>query len=698
MSQPSNPRCAACVLVAMWFALPPAAAQDRDDVQRIESRMIHVRAQPRREWSTFPETPEAVRGEWTFLASPNSQEYALQLRQQDVKQSWKVLLNDRMLGELTRDENDMRVYYAVPPGWLVDGQNRLVVTAADGAPTDDIRVGNIALWPCSVKQVTAESELSVEVRDADSGDPLPCRITVIDASGALPTFGTSTNGVMAVRPGIVYTARGAARLSLPAGQYTVYAGRGFEYSLARREVQLEPGAGAHVALRIRREVPTPGYAACDTHVHTRTHSGHGDATVFERMLTLAGEGIELPIATDHNVHIDHEPFAVEAGVREYFTPVIGNEVTTRTGHFNVFPVARGARVPNARLDRWEDIFEEIFGTPDVKVVILNHARDLHSGTRPFGPRLFNDAAGVQLEHWPLRFNAMEVLNSSATQNDVMQLTRDWMALLNRGYRVTPVGSSDSHDVARHFVGQGRTYIRCRDDDPAHLSVEEAVVSFVQGRVMVSYGLAVDLRVQGRYRSGEVVPRAGEMCELHLRVLGPHWIEADRIELFANGELIRREAFSAPASWEPGTGVKWEATWQMPWPAHDVHLVAVATGPGIEEPYWRTAKPYQPTSDAWTSRVFGLSGAIWIDSDRDGRRQSAYDYARRVWQATGSDLAAAGEALSKYDTAVAAQWADLYFQQHGGPTDALADALDSTAPHVREGVLRYWNAWRASRDE
>ena len=35
------------------------------------------------------------------------------------------------------------------------------------------------------------------------------------------------------------------------------------------------------------------------------------------------------------------------GVREFFTPVVGNEVTTpRMGHFNIFPIHAGAKVVN----------------------------------------------------------------------------------------------------------------------------------------------------------------------------------------------------------------------------------------------------------------------------------------------------------------------------------------------------------------
>src|SRR5947207_3110790 len=97
-------------------------------------------------------------------------------------------------------------------------------------------------------------------------------------------------------------------------------------------------------------------------------------------------------------------------VRRYFTPVIGNEVTTGLGHFNIFPVESGARIPDYKLKSWQAIFGEIERTAGVKIAILNHARDLHSGTRPFGPALFNAVVGENLDGWPIRFNGMEVVN------------------------------------------------------------------------------------------------------------------------------------------------------------------------------------------------------------------------------------------------------------------------------------------------
>ncbi len=63
-------------------------------------------------------------------------------------------------------------------------------------------------------------------------------------------------------------------------------------------------------------------------------------------------------------------------------------------------------VPDHRPSDWKTIFESIHAVPDAKVVILNHARDLHAGTCPFGPKLQNGATGENLEGWKLQANAM----------------------------------------------------------------------------------------------------------------------------------------------------------------------------------------------------------------------------------------------------------------------------------------------------
>jgi hypothetical protein len=686
-----NVPCFRPLLVVLALGLPRAVLGGE---QVLTPRLHHLRADGPAEWADFPRQAEGPALRLRFRARPNSGEWTLRLRQQDVKQTWKVRLNGKELGPLPPDENDMIVYLPVPAGTLVEGDNTLAVEQVGKVP-EDVRVGEATLIDRPRQQVLSEATVDVTVLDAGrpgESVPLPCRLTVLDAGGALASVGAASDEHLAVRPGVVYTGTGHARFGLPAGDYTVYAGRGFAYGIDSVRITVRPGDVIRKTLSVRREVPTPGYVSCDTHVHTLTYSGHGDATLAERMLTLAGEDVELPIATDHNCQVDYEAAAVKQGVRSYFTPVVGNEVTTAVGHFNVFPVRPFGRVPDYQLKDWPALFADIARTTGARAVILNHPRDLHSGFRPFGPERHLALTGENLDGWVLQADAVEVVNSGAQQTDVLRPVRDWIGLLNRGLFVTPVGSSDSHDVSRYIVGQGRTYIRCRDDRPGDIDVAEAVDHFLKGRVLVGCGLLADITVNDTYGPGDLVP-ALEKIKVGVRVLGPGWVTADRVELYANGVKVRE------ARIEDGRrpGVKWEGTWTLPRPREDAYLVAVATGPGVTSLYWPIAKPYQPTGPVVDRRVIGVTGAVWLDADGDGRRTSAYQYARRLVDAHGQRPAEVVPALADYDEAVAAQAAGL-LQARGVPANdpAIREAAAKAGPHVERAFRAFAEAWRESQ--
>src|SRR6185295_2459459 len=230
------------------------------------------------------------------------------------------------------------------------------------------------------------------------------------------------------------------------------------------------------------------------HIHTLTFSGHGDATLDERLLTIAGEGIELAVATDHNHHTDYSEAAARAQLQSQFTPVIGNEVTTPVGHFNAFPIRPGSAVPDYKSKDWPTLISGMRTTPGVKDITLNHPRDLHEKFIPFASTNLNPVSGESPRGLDFNVDAIEVITSAAMQSDIMQLYRDWFALLNYGYRVAGIGSSDSHDVSRFILGQGRTYVACRDDNPAQINVDEACESFRKGRVLASMGLLTQMTV------------------------------------------------------------------------------------------------------------------------------------------------------------------------------------------------------------
>lgn len=198
---------------------------------------------------------------------------------------------------------------------------------------------------------------------------------------------------------------------------------------------LEVGARLAVAdLRLAREVVPAGYVSMDTHVHTLTHSGHGDSTAEERAVTLAGEGIALPVATEHNRHADYAPAARATGTARCFTPVVGNEVTTPVGHFNAFPFRADSPPPAFDLKDRARLLGGIRATPDAKVVILNHPCDVHAGFRPTDPARFHPLSGESLDGQTWDFDGIEVITSGAAQADFMRPYRVWFALLNRGAR------------------------------------------------------------------------------------------------------------------------------------------------------------------------------------------------------------------------------------------------------------------------
>lgn len=614
-----------------------------------ETRIYHLRSGPTAEWDEFAGRSPHGRDLRTSIdhAGPSA-EATLYLRQEGVKQRWGVELNGTKLGSLPLQEEPLVAAFAVPAGVLKAGSNALAVLAP--AQADDVLVGVARLDPRPIAASLGDCALQVNVLEAGRG-AVPARITVIDdARGALAALRADPSPAVAFRPGVVYAGNGDATIRLPAGRYTVVAGRGFEYGIAKAAVVLEPGQRRSIALEIRREVITPRLVSCDPHVHTLTFSGHGDCTVEERMATIAGEGLELPVATEHNRHAGYREAAAKTGMNRWFTPVDGNEVTTPKAHWNVFPVPAGAPVPNAKLDG-DALLKALRATG--AVVVLNHPRSRHTNFVPFEAPGFDGAVG-DLSSVPPAFHAMELLNSGALRSDFMEVFRDWFALLNRGRRVVAVASSDSHDVSRFVVGQGRTYLACPDEDPADVDVALATKALLEGRAHPSLGLLATIRVAERHGTGDLASPLPEEFPVTVSVWGPSWTHVDRVELFANGVAIKSESQAGARI----GGEKLAFTWRIRRPAHDVHLVAVASGPYEPQLHWPMPRPYQPSSTAWTPRWVGATNPVWADADGDGRYSSPRATAERILAERGTEPAKLLAGLRDVDESVAIQAAAL----------------------------------------
>jgi hypothetical protein len=573
----------------------------------IETEPVRVGPDSPREWADEDSRPLAgPRYEKRFMASGNAEPRLLSIRQEGVKRTWGVFLNDRKLGTLVPDGNSLESLVDVPAGALRDGENILRIEPAK--EPDDIVIGPVAVIEAKRDEWLGGGTVAVAVTDAANGAPLPSRLTVTRPDGTLVALSGSPENEVAVRPGVVYTRQGKATLSLPAGEYVVHAGRGFEWGLARATVRVAPGSSQDLGLSLVREVDTGGWIAVDSHIHTLTHSGHGDATLRERILTIAGEGIELAIATEHNHHADYAPAAAAAGLDGEFATVTGNEVTTKQGHFNAFPIQPGAPVVNHLETDWAKLLPAIRATPGVRVITLNHPRDLHSGFVPLGEAEFDASTGIHRRAADLKIDAIEVITSGAMQSDIELLYRDWFALLRRGHRISAVGSSDSHDVTRFLLGQGRTYVAAPDGDPARVDLDRVWSGYEEGRVRVSLGLLADLRVDGRFGIGDRITDPGETLKVEAIISGPSWTRADRVVLYANGAVLREEAIRDTGR----AGEKARVSWEIPRPEVDTFLVVIATGPGPTGAFWPVPRPYQPSSPVFTPQVIGSTNPVWIE--------------------------------------------------------------------------------------
>lgn len=650
----SSSRCGSVMRVpsslAMAFLCCLGGVSQAGDEQVLATGRLHLGKPGQWEWDHFEGVPvDAESLEVRFTSMANASEQTLRVWQRDVKLSWTIKLNDRKLGTLESFEGAMESLYAVPPGVLREGENVLRIEAPTAL--DDIEVGPIAIVPTSRNEMLKEARIEVSVIDQETEREIPCRLTLTKPDGTLQPLLAEPARDVATRVGVVYACEGKASLSLPQGEYVLTAGRGFEWGTDTTRISLRPGESKRIVLSLRREVSTEGWIAADSHIHTLTHSGHGDARLDERMITIAGEGIELAIATDHNHHVDYGPVQKSMGLQDRFTSVIGNEVTTKRGHFNAFPIQPGAPVVDHKEEDWSKLLPAIRSTPGVEVITLNHPRDLHSGFIPLGGTHFHPKTGKHDDAKAFKnVDAIEVVTSAALQSDIHQLIRDWFALLNRGHRIAAIGSSDTHDVSRFILGQGRTYVATKDSDPAHLDLEEVWQSYQKGRLLVSMGLLAQVRINDRFAVGDLATELSSHLDVEALVSGPSWAKADHVALYANGILLREADID-----DQGTaGEKAKIRWRIPRPAHDMHVVVIATGPGVASPHWALPRPWQPTSKTIASRVIGLTNPIWVDGDGDGEFQSAHAYASRLLEKHGEDRAGLAKDLERFDGSVATQ--------------------------------------------
>jgi len=376
-----------------------------------------------------------------------------------------------------------------------------------------------------------------------TGAPMPARIRILGRD-ATPTPALGPDYFAAGAGEAVVTATGEAVIPLPPGNYRVIVSHGPEWSIAVSDIVVTEGTRPEIDARIEHVVPPRGWVACDFHVH-QSPSDDSEVPIEDRVATLAAEGIDFAVPTDHNHVTDYAP-AIATHHFEDFGTVIGVEVTTwdpNFGHFNAFPYPRDEARPRNGAPAFTgrtpaELFAELHALgPDV-LVQVNHPRlepnigffdltgfDPVTGQATGGPGGMYDGGYDLLEVW----NGYDLSRPTF----VDRVFQEWLALLENGVRVVGTGNSDSHLVRYYWAGYPRTYVYAPDGtrDPATV-----LAALRAGHVFVTSGPFLEASIAGKRPGERVVAENGEVL-VDIEVRAPAYIDVEELQVFVGRTLV-----------------------------------------------------------------------------------------------------------------------------------------------------------------
>jgi len=495
-----------------------------------------------------------------------------------------------------RTDADGRFIGTMPPG------EYLLMAKLDGYPYDSGVTAPLE-HPVTVAAGTGTeldvalpptAGLRVVVTDAD-GNPLPAKVTVVghdpapDPANGAGTFVFRANvsdqgnvlfGITAVR--FVDVSGDSGAFPLPPSDYEVVVSRGAEYSVHRERVRLSAGSIGTVNARLARVLETYGFVSADYHVHM-IHSWDCAVTRDDRIRTMAAEGVDYFVASDHDAVTDLRPDIARLGLADHLASAVGSEVTTfNVGHFNVWPLARDpdsytggsldwgrAGVAPGRdfpaLGSYDLSPAEVFAAArarvepdsDGGVIQLNH---FNSGSLGFFAITGIDTALVPPQSFtPLElirqdpaidnlydddFDTLEVwIEATRAQTSAFQDANlgDWFNLLNQGRTKAATANSDTHSTAVVQAGGPRNFVASSADAPAEVDDGELAASVRDGRMVGTNAPFLSVSVEGDdgavaelgIGAPTLVGATAGAATVRVRVQSPVWAEFDTIEIFAN---------------------------------------------------------------------------------------------------------------------------------------------------------------------
>ncbi len=266
----------------------------------------------------------------------------------------------------------------------------------------------------------------------------------------------------------------------------------------------EPATPAFVPNVAPKQVPGtgPGWYRGDLHTHT-VHSD-GSHTQASLVSLARGAGLDFIASTEHNT--SSAGLTWGAHTPEDFLVIVGEEVTTRTGHWQALGLPAGAWIDwrfkgGDQLQQHADQVRGLGG-----LVVANH---------PWAPTpgsLWGFGYGFK------QVDAIEIWNSPWTLDDQVGV-KAWHTMLLGGKFKPVVGTSDTHNTGQ-TVGEAQTVVYAET-----LSTAAVLDGIRRGRSSLAESSAVDLTFEAERRgvaagNGERLPARGlDLVDVRLEVSG-----------------------------------------------------------------------------------------------------------------------------------------------------------------------------------
>jgi hypothetical protein len=398
----------------------------------------------------------------------------------------------------------------------------------------------------------------IDLSVLENKSSVPSQIQVFGENGTPdPVFSLEPN--KKGNSNLYHYTQGTERIPLLPGKYRILAGRGPEYDIKEKSVQVESDCFPIVRFRLRRSVNTKGWVAASLNTHTAI-SHECMVSRQERLLGLACEAIEYAVASETWRLADYSNDLEEMGLETFLKTETGISLPLPSGNMiTAFPFIQKAHQSALPDLRGHSTDEMIAGlrqlSADVKPLVQLAYPSVHSALASNIPSSTIDGIVLQ-DMLPNSFH-------SATPNT-------WAKYMNNFSSLSAVVAGVGDSLRQS--GMVRCWVECDARSIDAIETGEIIQAISNGAVTLSNGPFLLIE--------ESRKRDGQSLTLQIEVCAPSWMEVDSVSVYAMGITMIERRFtrkSHPRLFKNGGGSVFQHNLKFNFKEAS-QLLVVAVGP------------------------------------------------------------------------------------------------------------------------